>query len=154
MVVSSKIERLTPVLEGLRSLLFPLQWPHVYISNLFLALADFINAPMPFLIGVLRHVFAELDVPDDVMVVDIDVDEVHSFSPLPPTFPQQHLDFLLNALQVRFSGIYRCANLFLNLALGARKRVQHGQCTLIEQSRARFTLCRAVQFRWHCNCIL
>ena len=100
MVVSSKVERLTPVLEGLRSLLFPMQWPHVYISNLFLALADFINAPMPFLIGVLRHVFADLDVPDDVMVVDIDIDEVRSCSPMPAPFPQQHSEFLLNALQV------------------------------------------------------
>ncbi len=100
MVVSSKVERLTPVLEGLRCLLFPLQWPHVYISNLFLALADFINAPMPFLIGVLRHVFTDLDVPDDVMIVDIDVDEVRFCSPKPPPFPQQHLDFLSNALQV------------------------------------------------------
>jgi hypothetical protein len=100
MVVSSKVERLTPVLEGLRSLLFPLQWPHVYISNLFLALADFINAPMPFLIGVLRHIFTDLDVPDDVIVVDIDIDEVRSCSQMPPPFPQQHFDFLLNALQV------------------------------------------------------
>lgn len=101
MVVSSKVERLTPVLEGLRSLLFPMQWPHVYITNLFLALADFINAPMPFLIGVLRHVFSDLDVPEDVIVFDIDIDEVRVCSQMPPPFPQQHLEFLSNALQVR-----------------------------------------------------
>jgi hypothetical protein len=67
---------------------------------LFVALADFINAPMPFLIGVLRYVFTDLDVPDDVMVVDIDIDEIRPCSPKPPLFPSHHLDFLSNALQV------------------------------------------------------
>ena len=138
MVVSSKVERLTPVLEGLRSLLFPMQWPHVYISNLFLALADFINAPMPFLIGVLRHVYTDLDVPDDIMVVDIDIDDVRLCSPLPPPFPQQHVDFLSNALQVAVSKVLPF--LGLTVATGSRQRVQHGQCTLIQQSCATFPL--------------
>ena len=138
MVVSSKVERLTPVLEGLRSLLFPMQWPHVYISNLFLALADFINAPMPFLIGVLRHVYTDLDVPDDIIVVDIDVDDVRLCSPLPPSFPQQHLEFLSNALQVAVSEVL----VFLGLTVTAvaRQRLQHGQCTFIQQSFARFSV--------------
>jgi hypothetical protein len=140
MVVSSKVERLTPVLEGLRSLLFPMQWPHVYISNLFSALADFINAPMPFLIGILRHVYTDLDVPDDVMVVDIDIDEVRSCSPMPPTFPQQHLDFLLNALQVEIFCMSRSSVSVLTVSPGARKCLQHGQCTIIEQSCSRFAL--------------
>jgi hypothetical protein len=127
MVVSSKVERLTPVLEALRSLLFPLQWPHVYISNLFLALADFINAPMPFLIGVLRHVFTDLDLPDDVMVVDIDVDEIRFCTPKPPPFPPQHLDCLSNALQVRHRRT-NCplSSFFIPAAAGTRQRLQHG----------------------------
>lgn len=153
MIVSSKVERLTPVLEGLRSLLFPLQWPHVYISNLFLALADFINAPMPFLIGVLRHVFTDLDVPDDVMVVDIDVDEVRSCSPKPPPFPPQHLDFLSNALQViTITPDASCARLSVTpAAAGTRQRVQHGQRALLQQPHPPLPLPRPFQRRRHCN---
>jgi hypothetical protein len=147
MVVSSKVERLTPVLEGLRSLLFPLQWPHVYITNLFLALADFINAPMPFLIGVLRHVFSDLDVPDDVIVFDVDIDEVRVCSQMPPPFPQQHMEFLSNALQVRkrFFKIDRICPLCLTTASGACECIQYGQCTIIKHPCAKLPLSWSIQ---------
>lgn len=147
MVVSSKVERLTPVLEGLRSLLFPMQWPHVYITNLFLALADFINAPMPFLIGVLRHVFSDLDVPEDVIVFDIDIDEVRVCSQMPPPFPQQHLEFLSNALQVRNCFVendYSCP-FRLNTSSGACECIQYGQCTFVEYPCAKLPLSWFVQ---------
>ncbi len=154
MVVSSKVERLTPVLEGFRSLLFPMQWPHVYITNLFLALADFINAPMPFLIGVLRHVFSDLDVPDDVIVFDIDIDEVRVCSQMPPPLPQQHLDFLSNALQVRnrFVATDCMCPFRVKSASGACECVQHGQCTIVEHPCAKLSLSWFVQLRWHCYC--
>ena len=77
-LTSSSIHILTPLIEALTSLLHPLRWPYIYIPLLPLSLADFFDAPQPFIIGAPASVVELL--PEDgaaaMAVVDCDRDEV------------------------------------------------------------------------------
>nr|XP_023011948.1 DENN domain-containing protein 5B [Leptinotarsa decemlineata] len=48
---STDSQRLTIVAEGITSLLFPFSWPHVYVPILPASLHHFLDAPVPFLMG-------------------------------------------------------------------------------------------------------
>jgi len=51
---SSNPERLAPVGEALREILYPLKWHHVFVPYLPESMSDYIEAPVPFIMGVLR----------------------------------------------------------------------------------------------------
>eukprot|EP00118_Oscarella_pearsei_P021141 m.235821 g.235821 ORF g.235821 m.235821 type:complete len:1382 (+) comp40129_c1_seq15:72-4217(+) len=63
---------LTSFGEAVTSLLFPFKWNCPYIPLCPLALASFIHAPMPFLIGFESSYFDFYDTPDDVICVNLD----------------------------------------------------------------------------------
>lgn len=44
-------QRLMIVAEGITSLLFPFTWPHVYVPILPATLHHFLDAPVPFVMG-------------------------------------------------------------------------------------------------------
>ncbi|CAM9964731.1 unnamed protein product, partial [Phaeothamnion confervicola] len=79
-LLSARYALLNPVAEALLSLLFPLVWQGAYIPVMPLAMADVLDAPVPFLLGLhssyLREVPAERR-PAGVVFVDLDADVVH-----------------------------------------------------------------------------
>ena len=68
---SQSYSALTPIWECLRSLLFPFEWPYVYIPVLPTSLGHVLSAPMPFLLGLHRTFLDEIIVADDVGIVDV-----------------------------------------------------------------------------------
>ena len=52
MIKSTRLSRLTGCVQAANSLLYPMQWQHIYIPILPKQLIEYLNAPMPFLIGV------------------------------------------------------------------------------------------------------
>ena len=75
--VSEQISKLTPSLEAISALLYPMKWPYVYIPVLPLFLTDVLDAPQPFLVGAPRQVLDNL--PDaltsgetNIVIVDLD----------------------------------------------------------------------------------
>ncbi|KAJ4462183.1 putative DENN (AEX-3) domain [Paratrimastix pyriformis] len=76
LVLSDHIELLAPACESLLSLLCPLQWIHVYINLLPNSMADFLMAPMPYLIGAHRSITKMIPIGDDVVLIDLDNNQV------------------------------------------------------------------------------
>ena len=85
-LLSSSLHLLSPLVESLSALLHPLRWPYIYIPLLPLSLADFFQAPQPFLIGAPSSMAALLPPDASYAVVDCDRDAVrlHSLPPSPP----------------------------------------------------------------------
>jgi hypothetical protein len=52
LITSSRISRLTGCVQAANSLIYPMQWQHIFIPILPKNLIDYLNAPMPYLIGV------------------------------------------------------------------------------------------------------
>lgn len=50
-VQNLELYRLMLVAESLTALLFPFAWPHVYVPVLPTAMYNFLDAPVPFLMG-------------------------------------------------------------------------------------------------------
>ncbi|KAG7341614.1 DENN AEX-3 domain containing protein [Nitzschia inconspicua] len=73
---SEHIALLTPVAEALMSLLFPLAWQGVYVPVLPAEMIGVLEAPVPFLIGLLVGSNA-CPQPPGVVVCDLDQDIVH-----------------------------------------------------------------------------
>ncbi|XP_019625395.1 PREDICTED: C-myc promoter-binding protein-like [Branchiostoma belcheri] len=67
---------LTSVAEALQLILFPLHWPCPYIPLCPLDLADVINAPVPFIVGVDSRYFDLYEPPQDVICVDLDTNSI------------------------------------------------------------------------------
>lgn len=89
LLVSSQHSILTVCAEILCSLLFPMQWSHLYVPLLPRMFSPMLDAPVPFLCGIVREnkLYAEQFIADDVMIVDLDHNSIKlssSFPPLPP----------------------------------------------------------------------
>lgn len=56
------------VAETLNYLLFPFTWPHVYVPILPTSLKHFLDAPVPFIMGISRN--TSLNFSNEVCVVD------------------------------------------------------------------------------------
>lgn len=78
LLLSSQYSILTVCAEILQSLLFPLQWSHLYIPLLPRFLSPMLDAPVPYLVGVIREnwVFAEQNLSQETIVVDLDCNEL------------------------------------------------------------------------------
>eukprot|EP00122_Pirum_gemmata_P008463 Pgem_evm1s7801 len=63
-VISSNTEILTNTTESLIYLMFPFTWCHPYIPILPKAMIDFLEAPTPFLMGVQKDLFSQLESSD------------------------------------------------------------------------------------------
>ena len=64
---------LTAVGEAIKSVLFPLKWQCTDIPMCPLSLATYIQAPVPFIIGIdSRYMMMAEEFPDDVAFVDLD----------------------------------------------------------------------------------
>eukprot|EP00743_Colponemidia_sp_Colp-15_P008489 GILK01009234.1.p1 GENE.GILK01009234.1~~GILK01009234.1.p1 ORF type:complete len:1163 (-),score=242.75 GILK01009234.1:371-3733(-) len=96
-VISASVGLLTPVMEALLILLYPLSWPFVYIPLLPKALTDFLQAPMPFFVGTIREFIADVQLSDHVVIVDLDRNTVMTGQELLP-LPMRHVMRLYNII--------------------------------------------------------
>lgn len=58
-MVPADCQRLMVVAEGITALLFPFVWPHVYVPILPASLHHFLDAPVPFLMGLLYDILSK-----------------------------------------------------------------------------------------------
>lgn len=70
--ISHNFEHLNPVAESFRELLFPLKWQQCFIPILPSNLSYTIRAPVPFVVGTHRSFIDEVEIPADVLIVDLD----------------------------------------------------------------------------------
>lgn len=64
---SSDYQHLMLVAETINCLLFPFAWPHVYVPILPTSLAHFLDAPVPFIMGITRN--ACMKIPSEVSIL-------------------------------------------------------------------------------------
>lgn len=113
LVVSDSLSPLTDVIGAMISLIYPLEWPHILVPVLPTHLQEFLEAPIPFLIGTTRAVFCS--VPESVLtgvnsaagegivVIDLDEDTItDNFAPMSGRLP---LRLTLRYEGVRFAWI-------------------------------------------------
>lgn len=73
--------RLTPVCEALQALLFPFYWQHVYVPLLPLQFLEYLQAPVPFIMGVHTDFLSTrtaVDCVSSVVMVHLDFNKVRS----------------------------------------------------------------------------
>ncbi|CAN0028367.1 unnamed protein product, partial [Choristocarpus tenellus] len=51
LLLAKRVEDLNPAAEALLGLLFPLEWPHTLVPVLPASLVHYLDAPVPFLVG-------------------------------------------------------------------------------------------------------
>uniref|UniRef100_A0A8C5LT83 DENN domain containing 4C n=1 Tax=Leptobrachium leishanense TaxID=445787 RepID=A0A8C5LT83_9ANUR len=68
---------LTGVAEAVVAMIFPFQWQCPYIPLCPLSLADVLNAPIPFIVGVDSRYFDLCDPPQDVVCIDLDTNMIY-----------------------------------------------------------------------------
>lgn len=101
-LLSSQYSILTVCAEILCSLLFPMRWSHLYVPLLPRMLCPMLDAPVPYICGVVRETWmhAQGFVSGDTVVVDLDRNRVtmgELFPPL-PAFPQKKYNKLKTTL--------------------------------------------------------
>ncbi|XP_026003694.1 DENN domain-containing protein 5B-like isoform X5 [Astatotilapia calliptera] len=89
LLYSQDYQRLMTVAEGITTLLFPFQWQHVYVPILPASLLHFLDAPVPYLMGLQSKEGTDrskLELPQEANLCFVDIDN-HSIE-LPEDFPQ------------------------------------------------------------------
>ncbi|KAK2858671.1 hypothetical protein Q5P01_003291 [Channa striata] len=89
LLYSQDYQRLMTVAEGLTTLLFPFQWQHVYVPILPASLLHFLDAPVPYLMGLQSKEGTDrskLELPQEANLCFVDID--NHYIELPEDFPQ------------------------------------------------------------------
>ncbi len=72
-VYSSDVDKLMLVCESATTLMYPFSWPHVYVPILPPNMENFLDAPVPYIMGLLRRTHdIELAKRGSVCILDID----------------------------------------------------------------------------------
>uniref|UniRef100_A0AAG5DPM2 UDENN domain-containing protein n=1 Tax=Anopheles atroparvus TaxID=41427 RepID=A0AAG5DPM2_ANOAO len=91
---SSDYQKLTIVAECITSLLFPFQWPHVYAPILPASLHHFLDAPVPFVMGLHADCDSSFRIGSEANLCYVDIDKKSVQLPEElPSFPHRH-DFI------------------------------------------------------------
>uniref|UniRef100_A0A8C2HQF7 DENN/MADD domain containing 5B n=1 Tax=Cyprinus carpio TaxID=7962 RepID=A0A8C2HQF7_CYPCA len=88
LLYSQDYQRLMVVAEGITTLLFPFQWQHVYVPILPASLLHFLDAPVPYLMGLQSKEGTDrskLELPQEANLCFVDIDN-HCIE-LPEDFP-------------------------------------------------------------------
>ena len=93
---------LLPVIcEGLRTLIYPLQWTHVYLPVVPMHLLNVVEAPVPFMLGThskwLKYIQA--DYMNDMVLIDCDTAAIDMGGSLALQFPEREDRWLMLALK-------------------------------------------------------
>uniref|UniRef100_A0A182TUI7 UDENN domain-containing protein n=1 Tax=Anopheles melas TaxID=34690 RepID=A0A182TUI7_9DIPT len=91
---STDYQKLTIVAECITSLLFPFQWPHVYAPILPASLHHFLDAPVPFVMGLHADCDSSFRIGSEANLCYVDIDKKSVQLPEElPSFPYRH-DFI------------------------------------------------------------
>uniref|UniRef100_A0A3P8ZPC7 DENN/MADD domain containing 5A n=1 Tax=Esox lucius TaxID=8010 RepID=A0A3P8ZPC7_ESOLU len=103
LLYSQHYQRLMTVAESITALMFPFQWQHVYVPILPASLLHFLDAPVPYLMGL--HANGEgdrtkLELPQEANLCFVDID--NHFIELPEDLPQfpNKLEFIQEISEV------------------------------------------------------
>lgn len=97
---SPDYQRLMIVGESITSLLFPFIWPHVYAPILPAALHHFLDAPVPFVMGLHAGCEAAHKIGSEAALCFVDIDKKHIQLPEElPVFPHK-MDFMAEIISV------------------------------------------------------
>eukprot|EP00076_Gallus_gallus_P021068 XP_015141957.1 DENN domain-containing protein 5A isoform X5 [Gallus gallus] len=89
LLYSQHYQRLMTVAETITALMFPFQWQHVYVPILPASLLHFLDAPVPYLMGLHSNGLddrSKLELPQEANLCFVDVD--NHFIELPEDLPQ------------------------------------------------------------------
>ncbi|XP_021921534.1 DENN domain-containing protein 1B-like isoform X2 [Zootermopsis nevadensis] len=77
---SKKLYRLSACVQSANSIIYPMNWQHIFIPVLPMALMDYLLAPMPYLVGVPAVIYQRVRKADlgDVVVLDADNNNVET----------------------------------------------------------------------------
>ncbi|XP_069759246.1 DENN domain-containing protein 5B isoform X4 [Narcine bancroftii] len=103
LLYSQDYQRLMTVAEGITALLFPFQWQHVYVPILPASLLHFLDAPVPYLMGLQSkepNDRSKLELAQEANLCFVDID--NHFIDLPEDFPQfpNKLEFIQEISEV------------------------------------------------------
>ncbi|KAF7242749.1 DENN domain-containing protein 5B [Varanus komodoensis] len=103
LLYSQDYQRLMTVAEGITTLLFPFQWQHVYVPILPASLLHFLDAPVPYLMGLQSKEGTDrskLELPQEANLCFVDID--NHYIELPEELPQfpNKLDFIQEISEV------------------------------------------------------
>ncbi|XP_067907134.1 DENN domain-containing protein 5B-like isoform X3 [Heterodontus francisci] len=103
LLYSQDYQRLMTVAEGITTLLFPFQWQHVYVPILPASLLHFLDAPVPYLMGLQSkepNDRSKLELPQEANLCFVDID--NHFIELPEDFAQfpDKLEFIQEISEV------------------------------------------------------
>ncbi len=105
LVYSSEVDKLMLVCESATALMYPFAWPHVYVPILPPNLENFLDAPVPYMMGLLRRAHdIELSKKGSVCIVDIDNGEIELPEELPEFPYEKELAEELKSNIARFGG--------------------------------------------------
>lgn len=98
---SSDLALLPVICEGLRTLIYPLQWTHVYLPVVPMHLLNVVEAPVPFMLGThskwLKYI--QIEYMNDMVLVDCDTAAVDMGGSLAMQFPEREDRWLMMALR-------------------------------------------------------
>lgn len=92
-IVTNDICNNAIIIEILQTLLYPMKWNLFSVAVITPETCDFLDAPFPYIIGMSQDTWAELkpykwrSLPEEVFVVDIEMNKVQFKEPLPPLPP-------------------------------------------------------------------
>ncbi|XP_028811621.1 DENN domain-containing protein 5A isoform X3 [Denticeps clupeoides] len=103
LLYSQHYERLMTVAETITALMFPFQWQHVYVPILPASLLHFLDAPVPYLMGLHsngQQDRTKLELPQEANLCFVDID--NHFIELPEDLPQfpNKLEFIQEISEV------------------------------------------------------
>uniref|UniRef100_A0A3Q2QFA2 DENN domain containing 5A n=1 Tax=Fundulus heteroclitus TaxID=8078 RepID=A0A3Q2QFA2_FUNHE len=106
LLYSQHYQRLMSVAESITALMFPFQWQHVYVPILPASLLHFLDAPVPYLMGLHSNGQddrTKLDLPQEANLCFVDID--NHFIELPEELPQfpNKLEFIQEISEVLMS---------------------------------------------------
>ncbi|XP_034073973.1 DENN domain-containing protein 5A isoform X3 [Gymnodraco acuticeps] len=106
LLYSQHYQRLMTVAESITALMFPFQWQHVYVPILPASLLHFLDAPVPYLMGLQSNGQddrTKLELPQEANLCFVDID--NHFIELPEELPQfpNKLEFIQEISEVLMS---------------------------------------------------
>ena len=102
LIHSSQLELLGPISEAICELLYPFHWQHPFVPILPKILSEYLQAPVPFIIGIQTD-WMEENISEGTVVVDLDAGCLHNTAVFDITLPL----FETNALYRRLCKILR-----------------------------------------------
>nr|XP_012415798.1 PREDICTED: DENN domain-containing protein 5A isoform X4 [Odobenus rosmarus divergens] len=128
LLYSQHYQRLMTVAETITALMFPFQWQHVYVPILPASLLHFLDAPVPYLMGLHSNGLddrSKLELPQEANLCFVDID--NHFIELPEDLPQfpNKLEFVQEVSEILMAfGIPPEGNLHCSESASKLKRLR------------------------------